>query len=379
MEASMKKIIIIIILVLTVLTLTALPAVVKNNQPLRGEWDFQLQEDWSVDTFGDDPLVSISSLKIDDDGTIYLLERKFGKVLAFNSKGKLLFACGREGEGPGEFKRAQVLYLVDKYLAVRDQGRRIHYFTKKGLFKNTYRLRSALQPRVFIDGLHFLALRQDLEKPEKTTSIELCDISSGETKVLAQEAAEKEVTASNGSERGDLTVHVSIDELTSGLIFAAGKNKNYFFYGYNDRYMIKKMDMVGKELLSFSLSGRKRNQVPMSYKKEQIKSLSSEIPQEIKNKILKGLPDQCTYFERIMVDPNGLIYVYVTDVANTRGWELDIFSPDGKYLYHSKVTLPEGLHKRSSLVFKKDRAVVFVENEEGELKLLGFSIKPPVL
>ena len=73
------------------------------------------------------------------------------------------------------------------------------------------------------------------------------------------------------------------------------------------------------------------------------------------------MPDQSNYFNNIVVDETGLIYVYVTDITNKSGQEIDIFSSQGKYLYHANIELPKGLQNRGTLVIKVEHLFAFVE------------------
>jgi len=48
----------------------------------------------------------------DSQGTIYLLDAQLHQVLIFNSQGEFVRTIGREGEGPGEFRRPSDLFLT---------------------------------------------------------------------------------------------------------------------------------------------------------------------------------------------------------------------------------------------------------------------------
>ena len=94
---------------------------------------------------------------------------------------------------------------------------------------------------------------------------------------------------------------------------------------------------------------------------------------------MKSILDQATYFSKIVTDKNGLIYVYTSNVGLVNGQEIDIFSPEGKYLYKSKITLPQGnTIKANGLVFKGDFLYMVVEDSEGDLSLRKYSCKLPI-
>jgi hypothetical protein len=72
-----------------------------------------------------------------------------------------------------------------------------------------------------------------------------------------------------------------------------------------------------------------------------------------------------------------LITIHLTDVANKTVQEIDIFSPAGKYLFHSDIQLPEGFKRVTPLFIKGNSLIVFVEDEDGEQKLVKFQIETP--
>jgi hypothetical protein len=155
-----------------------------------------------------------------------------------------------------------------------------------------------------------------------------------------------------------------------------GTNGKSLLFGRNDTYYIKRTDFSGKELLSFSLQGRKPKPVSMETKKALFSGNTRFSPQLVKS-IVDGLPDHCTFFSKIHVDDAGLIYVYIADVSNEKGQDLDIFSPTGKYLYHSSITFPGGYKAVTSPVIAGDSLYIYAEDEEEEQKLVKFKIKRP--
>ena len=47
-----------------------------------------------------------------DDGNTYIIDRQLSQVLVMSPDGELLDTLGREGEGPGEFRRGNGLFLT---------------------------------------------------------------------------------------------------------------------------------------------------------------------------------------------------------------------------------------------------------------------------
>jgi len=78
-------------------------------------------------------LTTVSSLAVDDDGTMYIAQPENGTIRVFNSVGTLINFIGRRGQGPGEFDRVYTIGLLADTLYAIDLGlRRISYFSLEG-------------------------------------------------------------------------------------------------------------------------------------------------------------------------------------------------------------------------------------------------------
>lgn len=359
------------------LSMGMLNAVVKNeNKPTKGEWNFDLREVWSVDSAGGNPLARVRNIMADENGNVFLVDRKFKKIIAFNSKGKEILCFGRHGEGPGEILRFGTFFLKGPHIIVDDRGNRLHYFTKKGEYKNTFRYDHSLIPKTFIKDHRFVAIRNNLEdvKRKENETLEIVDVKTRKREIITSMKPEEMADGSHGSGKNQVRVSVFVAELTPSVV--VGTDGKSLLFGMNDEYLIRKTDFSGKELFSFSLAGRKPKPVSMETKKALFKSSGRLSPQMIKS-IVDNLPGHCTYFSTIHVDDTGLIYVYVTDMSNEKGQELDIFSSTGKYLYHSVITFPDGHQGITSPVIAGDYLYVYTEDDEEEPKLIKYKIKKP--
>jgi len=92
---------------------------------------------WRVggDTDDEDELFGvIEALTTDADGNVYLLDRQLSVVKAFSADGDYLRSIGREGEGPGEFRRGLGLFFTPQGRLAVLQGAppRVIRFTTEG-------------------------------------------------------------------------------------------------------------------------------------------------------------------------------------------------------------------------------------------------------
>ena len=131
---------------------------VKNaDQPEKGTWDFKLKKEWDVETLGEDVLVEVRSIQVDEKGNLYVPESKLKKIFVLDPDGKQQYAFGKTGEGPGEFKFLFNFFLVDQYLVVPEMGK-IHFFSRKGDFLKDINPGRMIFPRLFIDEKKIIKL-----------------------------------------------------------------------------------------------------------------------------------------------------------------------------------------------------------------------------
>ena len=110
-----------------------------------------------------DPFLNVSSLALDDDGNVYVLDQGARNIRVFDPTGAPLRTIGREGAGPGEFATPYSLAWTGDTLAVLDPGNgRLELVTREGRHAATWRgsritgrqvrLWQAGPSRFFLDG-----------------------------------------------------------------------------------------------------------------------------------------------------------------------------------------------------------------------------------
>lgn len=103
---------------LTVLAATALasgvaPRVDNPDRPAHGVVTIDLEEQWRRGGEDDELFFGlVVQACAGPDGEIYLLDAQLNEVMVLSPEGELLRTVGREGEGPGEFRRAGDLLLT---------------------------------------------------------------------------------------------------------------------------------------------------------------------------------------------------------------------------------------------------------------------------
>lgn len=369
----MKKILVMIVLISFWICLNG-KTVTNTDKPAKGEWDFKLQKVWSLNEAGDDVLTQIQQIRVDSKGNIYLLDQQLTKFFVFSPDGKFLYSFGKPGEGPGELKRVFNFFMVEDHILVPDMGN-IHYFSKDGKYIKSANPGQMIFPMAFVDLDRFLMVPLHMGGgKKKEDAIEIFNLNTNTSSKLVTIAPEKDLTFSGGG----LRVRLKIPDTTPGIIL--GMNGENILYGKSDRYQITQIDQKGNEMFSFSLTGRERKKITDEAKRNRFKNISfngGQMPADMINQMVKQIPNHSVYFRGINIGPDGNIYVYIADMSNTRTQEIDIFSPEGKYLYHTDIKLPDTLSINSSIAFGKDYLVVFAEDEEGERYLQKYKITLP--
>lgn len=97
---------------------------------------------------------------LDNQGKIYVLDAGNSQIKCFSPAGKLLFAFGRFGQGPGEFSKnaAKLKYLEDGRLYLIDNHqRRIIIFSPEGRPQKVFKLKFFINDIAWKKGRYYLA------------------------------------------------------------------------------------------------------------------------------------------------------------------------------------------------------------------------------
>jgi hypothetical protein len=378
-EVFMQKFILILmisILIPSWVTITA--SVIKNpDQPQKGKWNCNPGKAWEMDAIGDDILGDVSYMKTDQTGNLYLAEPNQTKFYVLDPEGKLIVSFGKKGEGPGEIKDMGEFYITKDYIIVPEIIN-IHYFSKKGDFVKDVNPGKMLFPRVFIDENRLVKLSyMSFQSSDKPNYIEIYNLETKKSKKLAPLQSKEGVLSYS---KGGNNLVLKAQGTKPEIVIAA--DSQALFYGNNDIYQINKIDFNGKPLLSFSIDGRKKNSISQDGKIKHFRNrirIFDRLPKDAVKEMLKQVPDQLPYFHQILIDKKGRIYVLLTDLEHQSQQAIDIFSPAGKFLYHTIIDLSENFDRIITLAFSFSRSELFAfaEDEEGELQLVKYKINLP--
>lgn len=345
---------------------------IKNpDKPLKGNWDLKLKKVWEITKAGDEELAFPFGQLVCDNGNLVIFDAKNGKNFLYDKDGKFLKSFGPRGEGPEEIREQEQIFLVNKKIVVPDRNK-IHYFTADGEYIKSVVVKGMRRrPALFLNEDEFIsATLIPHNAPGGIGEISRVNFVTDKITTLKKFSVFKGGVAGKDREQIHLLVNALTPIMTLAHYTDPVSRKTRIYYGLSDTYKINIMDETGKPLGSFSVDRKKRELDPKK-KKERFKNMYQSKPAAIVDEMVKSLPDQLTYFNRIQVI-DGLVYIFESyfDVA-TNQRRIDIFSLEGKYLYRAIIKVEEGLGIRfapfHNLVLKQGSLHVVLEKEDGIL------------
>jgi 6-bladed beta-propeller len=351
------------------------PDVVNKDKPQHGEWDFKLEKVWEIKSAGDEVLGLPQGMLVSDDGILYLSDDANRKDYIFGPDGNFIRSFAKRGQGPGEVQRHGRFFFGGDKVIIPDAGR-IHYFTREGDYLRT--VNKDCEPHAFIDENRLIdAPLSPVFLPDGKGKITLCDLRSGKDTVISEFSAFEGGVARSGGTVVDVIVPLFSPLMTIGY------SGDRLYWGMSDRYMIHVTDLIGREITAFSLD---RGKTRVSKRDKWDFFNKGSIPADMLKQIVDGLPDEITCFHRIEVH-NELIFVFVPEIDPEnkilRIRQIDIFSPEGRYIYKGHLNFGKNRVPLSSplqnIVIKRDFLYPVLQDEEDTVLVAKYKISLPAL
>lgn len=374
------------ILVILILFSFLLSSEKKNpDKPLKGDWDFKLKKVWEVRTAGKNGFARVNGIVAANDGTLIVFDSKKGINHIFSNEGKYITSFGPRGEGPGEIRAQEHSFLVNDRIVIPDINK-IHYFAADGSHIKSVVIKGRRhRPSFFLNENEFVTatvIPQDA--PDGIGNISIIDVESWKRTIIKKFSIFKGGTAGKGSHEIHLVVNALTPMMIFGYDYGSSPGCKRFYYGMSDTYVINAANISGKILDTFSID-RKKRKISTAAKKSRFKRLYQNEPADVVDKLIKSLPDEATYFNRIEII-NGLIYVFEPYLEYyTRHQQVDIFSREGKYLFRALIQPGKNLNiifsHFNNFVIKKGHLYIVLEDEDkdGEILIAKYKIVLPVL
>ena len=308
------------------------------DKPQKGVWDFQLEKVWHIEKAGEDVFGRPFSLVVSDDGYVSVYDAGNDINYIFDGDGRFLKAFASAGQGPGEIQGQGLSFAIDDNVII-DSMSGLHYFSKKGDY-----IKSIKKDSLRFDPHIFLSVDECITAP--LTLIHMSD-GNGEIRRLNLDSGKDKAIAAFSVFEGGVArsigqvVDVIVPGLTPTMTMAYSEGRLY--WGMNDSYIIHISGLDGNQLGVFKVR-RKKEKISDSFKKQHFRN--DDIPPDMLKQLVDGLPNEIASFHRIDVQ-EGLVYVFIPELELGERWpnikQIDIFSPEGEYLYKAKLEFKNGL------------------------------------
>jgi hypothetical protein len=312
---------------------------ILNLIPKYGHLQLDLRENNLIKEIESDPNYSfgrvLGDIAVDQDGNLFVLD--FDRILKYDSHGKYIGTIGKKGEGPGEFKQPNKIFIHeggDVYIS--DRGRILHVFRNDGKYVKQIILS-------FMISIGANCLFIDRDENIYTAMMEMSDTGPNVILVKADpngnilkkiKVVHDNYTKVTGSYSHGIMGGV-IHGYSERLIFSALQN-NLLCCGINTKY----------ELFIYDLNGNLKTEF---LKKEDATAISAEEKKKLGPDAV--FPSNRPFIGDILSDEEGRIYIIrsksVLDKSPAN--EIDIFDSNGHYLYRTVVPFKPKLILNGSL------------------------------
>jgi len=360
------------VIFLFLLSMSLQGEIVNKDKPEKGTGNFNMKELWQVSEGGENPFGNIRSILISEDGILCCLDDKLNQMFLYDKDGKFLKGFSKKGEGPGEIKlfRQAGLLNAGKFIAVRDSDR-IHYFNWEGEYLESFPNPRPRAPILFLSRYVFITAPQNiLAAPKGIAEVKKVNLKTGEESLITKFSMYKGGTIANRNSQASI--------IANGLtpMFELGLYKDRLYYGVSDKYRIEISNMNGKALSGFGVTREKSKVTEEEKVRPILQGAKGLAPEELLRTLAKKLPNEETYFVDIQ-SHNGQIWIFVTDWKRGPSKQIDIFSPDGNYLYRRFVKIDPEESITSGLIVHGDSMYLVIRDAEDEFRVAKYSIDLP--
>lgn len=370
----MKKITFVILFVISGIILFS--QVVNTNKPIKGEWDFNKKLLWEKDSAGKNVFGEIQNLAVSENGDVFIADMKNNLIFMFDKNGKFIKDFGKKGEGPGELREyfgGDQLHVTKDRLIFADRAL-LHYFDLTGKYINTIQFSPLLRPREFINSDNFISAPPTVDtRSGSSAKITLFNVKTGIKKEIASFRPFEKATDTQESGGNQITVGIVIGDITPLMLTKFRNGKIY--YGMTSKNEISVCDLNGKKVLSFSNSLKKPNKVSDNYFKE-LKKRLGDVPANILDNIIKGLPKNASFFSDLHIDRKGNVYLFESDPDGETHRVIDIYDKDGKFTYRGKIGVDEG-RTISGIEIESEFIFIWSEDEDGNVVVSKYKVDLP--
>ena len=285
----------------------------------------------------------LNYLAVDEAGNIYTLDPKDIRIRVFNSRGKLLRAFGKKGQGPGEFQGPGYLVITpDRKLVVSDVlNRRLTYFTLEGELDKVISLKTLPRGSFKPDSKGFL-YRHTIQSVNEKRQQELVKHNPDLDPVLKLHSSERK------QERG------VFEPFPKVYIYDVTQD-DHFVWLLTSTYEIHVVDPSGNTIRRIK-KDHKDIKVTKSDKDRYLKTQ----PQSFLDSFRVEFPEYYPVCSRQRGDERSRIFIRTYEKDSNGDHIVDVFDPEGRYFSRFPVPTDERIY-----AIKSDKVYCITENEQG--------------
>jgi hypothetical protein len=334
------------------------------------EWAFEAEKVWEIHQVGDDELLRPAEPRVADDGTLFIHDFERHVSYIVDKDGNPVGPFASRGSNEGEVPFYINCFPAGNHVVVGAMDM-LHFFTSQGQFVKAVPNNLFVRfPLAFKNENEFWVAPGALgDSQDSLAVITQVNLISGE-ETTAHEFALV------GDERQPTGGAVVLG-LTPQVKMAFDSQSDRIYFGKNSDTIIYWRTADGSEAGSFSFTGEQR---PVSETDKRNHFAKFDIPEDRVAAIVDVLPDRMTHYHRIRII-NGLVYLFSAEniAHHHSGQIVDVYSPDGRHLYHGQVQVEEGWYVASPDNLQLVDGFVYAvqENDEGDKKIVKYNVTMP--
>jgi hypothetical protein len=287
----------------------------------------------------------ITSVAVDNDGNVYILDRKEKTVKIFDSAGKFVRKFGKQGQGPGEMNMPIFVQITpNNELVVEDAvNRKLMFFSSEGEFlKSISTAKAAGLAAIVIDSKGNLTGQAVIPSEKKL--------------IREVKKYDKDLNPLFTIDTLDFTsiIEGKINPYRLASFYVLGREDN-IIYGYPEEYEIEIFNPEGKLIRRIL-----KDYDPVKITKEDQEEFMDRLPAEasvIKDRI--EFPKLFPAYQSFSRDNQGRIFVRTFEKGKKeREYFFDVFDAEGIYI----AKIPLDVDPR---IWKGKKLYAIRENEDG--------------
>lgn len=302
--------------------------VINPGAPLKGTVLLDLEKTLEIDPYEhEDVALKVVRYQRDMDGEILMFDPNLAEVHRFSGDGKYLGNLVRAGQGPGEFTKFQGLkaYFLNGQIWATSLFK-VARFDKQGnlLEDKKLPLGAFHVIEVLVDENHYIAMNSERSDEGQKRSVVLVDFSGEERRTQVEYYGTVQEWMINDPVQNR---SFGLTGITPEILYAYNKATESVAVGLNMEYKITVKDLWGQTL---HVIERPVQAVHLSIEDKK-KLIKWEPDNEFMKWQLSVLPDTMAAIQEIKALPQG--YLAVSRITGPGEAEVDVFDPDGKYMY----------------------------------------------